>query len=120
MLIIGSGPSRPKLRSYVPAETDGMTAPDPAVYHAPLSPDKDHAVNGKTQTQKPHISQESAEIDALLLAQRARLPIVLVVASDYSAAPFKVPRRIIVLGWFWIDEAWVRENFLFFFPPPPQ
>ena len=52
---------------------------------------------------------EASEIAALLIAQRARTPLAIAVAQDYSAAPFDVPRRFVVLGWFWIVDAWVNE-----------
>jgi hypothetical protein len=52
-------------------------------------------------------SIEEPEIEALLLAQRARTPIALAVAQDYLEPPFKVPRAFVVLGWFWLTDAWV-------------
>lgn len=56
---------------------------------------------------------ESAEIQALCKAQRARTPIVITVADDYSDVPFKVPRKFVVLGWFWVVDAWVNLPWLF-------
>ncbi len=51
---------------------------------------------------------EAPEIAALLKAQRTCSPIAIAVAQDYSSAPFKVPRPFVVLGWFWVVDAWVR------------
>ncbi|WRT66916.1 uncharacterized protein IL334_003881 [Kwoniella shivajii] len=51
---------------------------------------------------------ESPEVAALLMAQRARTPVALAIAQDYDAVPFKVPRPLIVLGWFWIADAWLE------------
>ncbi|WWC85264.1 uncharacterized protein L201_000126 [Kwoniella dendrophila CBS 6074] len=53
-------------------------------------------------------TEEAPEISALLMAQRARTPIAVAVAQDYSSVPFKVPRPFIVLGWFWITDAWLE------------
>ncbi|WWD15727.1 hypothetical protein CI109_100149 [Kwoniella shandongensis] len=51
---------------------------------------------------------EAPEIAALLMAQRARTPIAIAVAQDYTAVPFRVPRPFIVLGWFWVTDAWLE------------
>lgn len=67
------------------------------------------------EDQKPDLdlanAGEKPEITALLMAQRARTPVAVAVAQDYSAVPFKVPRPLVVLGWFWITDAWVRVIF---------
>jgi hypothetical protein len=55
---------------------------------------------------------ESPEIEALLLAHRARTPVGVAVAQDYAPTPFCVPRPFVVLGWFWIIDAWVRFTLL--------
>jgi hypothetical protein len=49
---------------------------------------------------------EAPEINALLLAHRARTPVALAVAEDYGVVPWNVPRAFITLGWFWITDAW--------------
>jgi hypothetical protein len=51
---------------------------------------------------------EAPEIEALLMTHRARIPIAVTLAHDYSAITWRVPRAFIVLGWFWITDAWVR------------
>lgn len=55
----------------------------------------------------PKRELESPEVEALLMTHRARVPIALAVAQDYSGVPFRVPRPFIALGWFWIVDAWV-------------
>lgn len=55
------------------------------------------------------IADEEELVEALLLSQRARIPIALAVTQDYSGAPFKVPRGAVVLGWFWLVQAWVSK-----------
>jgi hypothetical protein len=50
---------------------------------------------------------EEREIEALLMAQRARTPMAIAVAQDYTEPPIKVPRAFVVLGWFWLTDAWV-------------
>lgn len=52
---------------------------------------------------------EAPEIESLLMTHRARIPIALTVAQDYSGVPFRVPRPFIALGWFWIVDAWVSS-----------
>jgi hypothetical protein len=51
------------------------------------------------------------------LTHRARTPIAVAVAQDYAHTPFCVPRPFVVLGWYWIIDAWVRitSNFLLAF-----
>ncbi len=49
---------------------------------------------------------EAPEINALLLAHRARTPVALSVAEDYGVVPWNVPRAFISLGWFWVTDAW--------------
>jgi hypothetical protein len=56
--------------------------------------------------------RESREVASLLMAQRARTPVAIAVAQDYPFARFKIPRSYIVLGWFWVVDAWVRSNIL--------
>jgi hypothetical protein len=53
---------------------------------------------------------EAPEVAALLLAQRARTPVAIAVGQDCTVVPFKVPRPFVVLGWFWVADAWVSEN----------
>lgn len=36
-----------------------------------------------------------------------RTPIALLVAEDYEALPYKLPRAYMALGWFWIIDSWV-------------
>lgn len=52
---------------------------------------------------------EEPEIDALLMAQRARTPVAVIVSEDYSLVPFKVPYPLVTLGWFWVMDAWVSS-----------
>jgi hypothetical protein len=52
---------------------------------------------------------EAPEIEALLMTHRARVPIAVTVAHDYSAVNWRVPRPFVVLGWFWITDAWVSQ-----------
>ncbi len=49
---------------------------------------------------------EEPAIAALLLAHRSRTPVAVAVAEDYAVAPWLIPRAFIVLGWFWITDAW--------------
>lgn len=51
--------------------------------------------------------RESEPVEALLMAQRAQTPVAVAVSEAYQDVPFKVPRPYIVLGWFWIIDAWV-------------
>lgn len=46
------------------------------------------------------------------MAQRLRSPVALAIAQDCPLAPFKVPRRFVVLGWFWVVDAWVSDSVL--------
>lgn len=50
---------------------------------------------------------EEDAVEALLVAQRAHTPIAVAVTQDYTEVPFKVPRKVVVLGWFWLIDAWV-------------
>ncbi|WVF72399.1 hypothetical protein IAT40_007214 [Kwoniella sp. CBS 6097] len=61
----------------------------------------------KTEPTPLNFDEEPA-VAALLKAQRYRTPIAVAVAQDYAAVPFKVPRPLIVLGWFWIVDAWLE------------
>lgn len=60
--------------------------------------------NGTTAS----VPAETAPVEALLMANRARTPVALAVGHDYPGVPFKVPRALVVLGWFWITEAWTE------------
>jgi len=75
----------------------------------PLSRSDDLAPPTNTQKLPTSSRQlESPEIEALLLTHRARTPIAVAVAQDYAHTPFCVPRPFVVLGWYWIIDAWVR------------
>lgn len=63
----------------------------------------DHDLKRKKKT-----SIESKEITALLLAHRARVPIVAGVSEDYDVVPFKVPYPYVILGLFYITDAWLE------------
>ena len=69
------------------------------------------ASKGKSKRGSAHLSSnhdaETPDIAALLKAQRARTPVAIAVTQDYSGAPFKLPRPFVVLGWFWVADAWV-------------
>jgi hypothetical protein len=66
--------------------------------------------SGHKPSNDVHHKPEAPAIEALILAQRARTPIAIAVAQDYSAVPFKVPRPFVVLGWFWVLDAWVSAS----------
>ncbi|EIW65753.1 hypothetical protein TREMEDRAFT_74911 [Tremella mesenterica DSM 1558] len=72
------------------------------------------------QSRKPYAKdqegEESGEIEALLKAHRARSPLALAVSHDYSAIPVHIPKPIIVLGWFWVTDAWLEPEFNNFTP----
>jgi hypothetical protein len=53
-----------------------------------------------------HKQTELPEIDALLRAHRARTPIVVGISEDTTLVPFQLPRPFIILGFFWITDAW--------------
>jgi len=57
----------------------------------------------------PNRSLEVPEIEALLMSHRARIPVAIAVAQDYSGLPFRLPRPFVVLGWFWVVDAWVSQ-----------
>ena len=57
----------------------------------------------------PNRSLEAPEIEALFMSHRARIPVAIAVAQDYSGLPFRLPRPFVVLGWFWIVDAWVSQ-----------
>ena len=57
----------------------------------------------------PNRSLEAPEIEALLMSHRARIPVAIAVAQDYSGLPFRLPRPFVVLGWFWVVDAWVSQ-----------
>lgn len=78
------------------ANGSNVTPTDPGVASVPTSP---------PIKREP----ESTEIEALLMTHRARVPLALSVAQDYSAVPFRVPRPFIALGFFWIVDAWVSR-----------
>ncbi|KAJ9115915.1 hypothetical protein QFC22_005058 [Naganishia vaughanmartiniae] len=50
--------------------------------------------------------QELPEIDALLRSHRAGMPIAVGISEDCTLVPFKVSRPFLILGWFWITDAW--------------
>ncbi|KAJ9108574.1 hypothetical protein QFC19_002290 [Naganishia cerealis] len=50
--------------------------------------------------------QEVPEIEALLRAHRARTPVAVGISEDCILVPFSVPRPFLILGWFWITDAW--------------
>ena len=108
-LTVRSGPQR---KDEKPAAPSDPVASQEDVYTAPLSPQLPIVSMANKPESPVGDSQERPEIEALLMAQRARTPIAVAVASDYSATPFKVPRRAIVLGWFWVTEAWVSPRLL--------
>jgi len=84
----------------VPVSDDAMVKP--------LSR-SDHLPEPNTAQKLPTSNRalESPEIEALLLSHRARTPIAVAVAQDYAHTPFCVPRPVVVLGWYWIIDAWV-------------
>jgi hypothetical protein len=86
--------------SPITASDDAMVKPLSRSDHLPLptNPQKVLASNRPL---------ESPEIEALLLTHRARTPIAVAVAQDYAHTPFCVPRPFVVLGWYWIIDAWV-------------
>lgn len=73
-----------------------------------------NGTNGPAQQDRPALlsapiqNTEAPIIEALLMAQRAQTPVAVAVANDFTEVPFKVPRPVVTLGWFWIVEAWVE------------
>lgn len=66
-----------------------------------------HQTTGSAARANPTNKQpELPEIDALLRAHRARTPIVVGISEDTTLVPFQLPRPFIVLGFFWITDAW--------------
>ena len=120
-----SGHSRPN-RKYDAGVTDrprSVEAPESII--APDSPTIDvrHTVNGqgskdarpdspekRSSEQPTPITRDSFEIEALKMACKFRSPVAIAVSHDYSETPFKVPRKFVVLGWFWIVDAWVSAS----------
>lgn len=49
---------------------------------------------------------ELPEVEALLRAHRARIPVAVGMSEDWTLVPFRVPRPFTILGWFWITDAW--------------
>lgn len=47
-------------------------------------------------------------MQALLAAQRAGTPVAVAVSQSSPLVPFQVPRAIVVLGWFWVLDAWTE------------
>lgn len=90
-------PSIDILESFQPARDSPDTSVDASKNVA-----ESHAVSPAKVPVK-----EASEIEALCMAQRARTPVAVALASDWSDSPFRVPRRFIVLGWFWVADAWV-------------
>ncbi|ORY25750.1 hypothetical protein BCR39DRAFT_543219 [Naematelia encephala] len=99
-LCLPLGKPRPRVRS--PIQPSSHPTEDISGSTAIASP----APPGQIQPLN-HYTNEAPEIMALLKSQRARTPVALAVAQDYSLAPFQVPRPFAVLGWFWVAEAWV-------------
>ncbi len=69
----------------------------------------DHSASTSPKSKGVSDPVEAPDIAALLMAQRARTPLAIAVAQDYSSCPFKIPRPFVVLGWFWLADAWVSE-----------
>lgn len=42
------------------------------------------------------------------MAQRARIPVAVAVSQCSPLVPFKVPRDVVALGWFWVVDAWTE------------
>lgn len=63
--------------------------------------------NGHSTSHARYGGPEDDELEALLVAQRARTPVAVALAQDYSEVTFKVPRPFVLLGWFWVVDAWV-------------
>ncbi|WVW83383.1 hypothetical protein I302_105402 [Kwoniella bestiolae CBS 10118] len=99
---------QPYLRSFIPplnilpSTSHGETPVLPQI-----QPNTQSSLDIKPVLENGHV-KEAVEIEALLMAQRARTPVALAVAQDYLAVPFKAPRPFIVLGWFWITDAWLE------------
>ena len=74
---------------------------------APLATSDSLPISTDAQRSTTKRPLESPEIEALLMTHRARTPIALAVAQDYPYTPFQLPRPFVVLGWFWIIDAWV-------------
>ncbi|KAJ9107684.1 hypothetical protein QFC21_001144 [Naganishia friedmannii] len=50
--------------------------------------------------------QELFEVEALLRSHRAGMPVAVGISEDCTLVPFKVSRPFLILGWFWITDAW--------------
>ncbi|ORX39673.1 hypothetical protein BD324DRAFT_678783 [Kockovaella imperatae] len=110
-IITSIGPERP----LKPAEKHNhVSTVMPETYVAPLSPTLPNISVPASSSADAH---DPPEIAALLAAQRARTPVALCVTTDYRVAPFRVPRRMTVLGWFWVTEAWLEPVGAFAIPP---
>jgi hypothetical protein len=66
-----------------------------------------HPTPESTTTNRP---LELPEIEALLRAHRARTPIAIGISEDWTLIPFRVARPFIILGWFWITDAWAEPT----------
>lgn len=75
-----------------------------------IVPTNDTALNlPPIPSDMPPPNSEEPEIDSLLMAQRARTPVAIVVSEDYSLLPFNSPYPLVTLGWFWVVDAWVSS-----------
>lgn len=103
----------PEENSAVRSVTPGINLL-PSVVSLDKTPTATSIPNGKSSaeggTDTGATVDEAPEVAALLLAQRARTPVAIAVGQDCAVVPFKVPRPFVVLGWFWVGDAWVSEN----------
>ncbi len=57
---------------------------------------------------RKHLAHEAPEIAALLLAHRARTPIAVGASEEYKTLFNKWPKPFVMLGWFWLTDAWLE------------
>lgn len=50
--------------------------------------------------------QELPEVEALLRSHRAGTPVAVGISEDCTLVPFNVSRPFLILGWFWVTDAW--------------
>ena len=118
---MSSGKSRPRRKPIPPPIPPPSTQRD-TTQSLPTGADSEHpaeslagpTISKDITKRSPGVSsnvrsEEAPEIAALCMAQRARSPVALAIADDWSGSPFRVPRKFIVLGWFWVADAWVSE-----------
>lgn len=120
---VSSGSARDRRLSDSPVSASqnaagaaGSDQPGPSIPRINILPSTIHIdSHGRTLPESSQVTEmtEEPEIEALLLAQRARTPLAIAVAQDYLEPPFKVPRAFVVLGWFWLTDAWVRLHLIF-------